>query len=274
MGTRVRRRKRRRRRNAALAVLFFVLFLAVAAMITHCVFLLHGHSVLSKSYYYNKESNIVMGDIVSIKVENPKVLLVNKEHELPADYVPENLVMPEVEFAANAAEERRYMDKTAAEALEDLFAAAKEDGVELIGVSGYRSYNTQSGIYYHNLRRNGYGYTSIYSAQPGKSEHQTGLAIDVSCEEIGCQLYSRFAQTKEGIWLREHCEEYGFIIRYAENKTDITGYAYEPWHIRYVGVKVAQYLKLHDITLDEYGKAMGYEEYYDIPSALAEELTY
>lgn len=266
MGTRVRRRRKRRRKKAAYTGLFILLFLAVMAMITHCIFLLHGHSVLSKSYYYNKESNIVMGDIVSIKVENPKVLLVNKEHELPADYVPENLVMPDVEFAANAAEERRYMDETASEALEELFAGAKEDGVELVGVSGYRSYNTQSSIYYRNLRRNGYGYTSIYSAQPGKSEHQTGLAIDVSCAEIGYQLYSRFAQTKEGIWLQEHCEEYGFIIRYPENKTDITGYAYEPWHIRYVGVKVAQYLKLHDITLDEYSKAMGYEEFYDVPS--------
>lgn len=231
------------------------------------------HSAFSKSYYYSDDSNIGMGERMTVKAQTPKVLLVNKEHVLPADYVPENLVMPDVVFAANTADERRKMEPQAAEALEELFAAGQQDGVQLVGVSGFRSYSTQSSLYYRSIRRNGYNYASVYSAQPGKSEHQTGLAIDVSCAEVGYELYSRFAQTKEGIWLAEHCEEYGFIIRYPEGKTDITGYAYEPWHIRYVGTAVAQYLRAHDMTLDEYCGAMPYESYYGLKEESAEVTT-
>lgn len=253
-------RKRRQKRN----ILISEVILGIIIILTggHIISRLSGHTAFSKSYYYNNDSNITMGDVMTVKAQTPRVLLVNKENALPADYVPENLVMPDVAFAANTSDERRKMEPEAAEALEELFAAGQQDGVQLVGVSAFRSYNTQSGLYYRSINRNGYDYASIYSAQPGKSEHQTGMAIDVSCSELGYQLYSRFAQTKEGIWLADHCEEYGFIIRYPDGKTDITGYAYEPWHIRYVGVQVAQYLKTHGITLDEYQGAIPYERYF------------
>lgn len=85
-----------------------------------------------------------------------------------------------------------------------------------------------------------------YSAPPGQSEHQTGLCFDVA------SLYRTFATTEAGIWLNEHCAEYGFIIRYPENSEDITGYMYEPWHIRYVGEETAQAIMSQGITLEEY----------------------
>jgi LAS superfamily LD-carboxypeptidase LdcB len=254
----------RGRRNRKRIVGNVLMLAGILLMGAHIYTVAAVHKVEPKSYYYKEDSNVVAVDVTTIKVEHPSVLLVNKDHALPTDYVPSDLVEPDVAFAASAAEERRKMDRTAATALEELFAAGEADGVHLVGVSGFRSYATQNALYYRSLRRNGYAYASIYSAQAGKSEHQTGLAIDLSCAQLGNQLYTRFCETPEGIWLAEHCTEYGFIIRYPKDKTDITGYAYEPWHIRYVGVTVAQYLKANDLTLDEYVGAQDYETYYNL----------
>jgi hypothetical protein len=87
---------------------------------------------------------------------------------------------------------------------------------------------------------------------PGSSEHQTGLSIDVSSDSVGCALEESFGATADGKWLAKNCHKYGFIIRYPKNKTKITGYSYEPWHIRYVGRKLATYLYKNDLTLEEY----------------------
>ena len=87
---------------------------------------------------------------------------------------------------------------------------------------------------------------------PGSSEHQTGLTIDVSAKSVGYRLDQSFGDTKEGKWLAKHCHEYGFIIRYPYGKEKITGYSYEPWHIRYVGISIAGYLYKNDLTLEEY----------------------
>ena len=153
------------------------------------------------------------------------------------------------------------MTKTAALALEELFDQADKDGIKLYGVSGYRSYTTQQFVYQNNINRFGMANAEIYSAKPGASEHQTGLAVDVSCASMGSSLSAGFAQTKEGIWLAEHCANYGFIIRYPMDRTDITGYGYEPWHIRYVGKEVAKYLTENDLVLEEYEGAKSYEEW-------------
>lgn len=181
-------------------------------------------------------------------------VLVNKIYYLDADYVPNNLVVPDVKFSYSdpSEYEKSYMQQEAAIALEQLFDAAKSESIHLFAVSGYRSYSRQKTIYENNLRNKGEEYTNKYSAQPGHSEHQTGLVMDVSCDSVGYDLVTEFENTKEGQWLAENCHKYGFIIRYPKDKTSITGYEYEPWHIRYVGIELATELTEKNITLDEY----------------------
>jgi D-alanyl-D-alanine carboxypeptidase len=179
-------------------------------------------------------------------------VLVNKKYALPKEYVPDDLVEPDVPFIFKEKLEKRKMRKEAAEALEALFAAAKEDGVLLAGVSGYRSYETQKGLYNTYVQRDGQAAADRYSARPGHSEHSTGLAMDVSGIDGKCAATDCFANTPEAKWLAEHAYDYGFIIRYPEGKEDITGYKYEPWHLRYVGVDVAREIRDLGVTLEEY----------------------
>ena len=179
-------------------------------------------------------------------------LLVNKTYSLDKDYEPDDLVIPNITFSFSNKDPKRMLRKEAAEAIENLFQAGLDEGIQLGGVSGYRSYERQYEIYVTNLLRRGINFTELYSAMPGTSEHQTGLAMDISTKSIGYSLSDRFASTPEGIWVSQNCHKYGFIIRYPKDKTDITGYAYEPWHIRYVGIELATYLFEHDLTLDEY----------------------
>jgi len=188
-------------------------------------------------------------------------ILVNKEYVLPANYVPEDLVAPDVFFSFSEYSDKRLLRQEAATALEKLFYAASEEGLTLAGVSGYRSYNRQFEIYAANLIKKGIEHTNRYSAMPGSSEHQTGLSIDVSTKSINYRLSTVFADTKEGQWLASNAHNYGYIIRFPDGKSHITGFSYEPWHIRYVGVELATYLYQNDLTLDEY---YGYEYSEDI----------
>lgn len=190
----------------------------------------------------------------SQQVSNPSDLtvLVNKKHNLPSNYVPPDLVKPNVPFSFKQDIPKRYMRKEAAQALENLFAKAKEDGVELYGVSAYRPYATQVAIFNSNAKAEGKDKANQTSAIPGQSEHQTGLAIDVSSKNMNFLLSEKFGETKEGKWLAEHAADFGFIIRYPKGKESITGYSYEPWHIRYVGVDNAKQIYEKGITLDEY----------------------
>ena len=173
--------------------------------------------------------------------ENSLTVCVNKNRKISSDYEPEDLILPNVR--AMNSKSSLYMRKEAALALENLFNAAEEQGLYLYATSGYRSYSTQKSIY------NPY---SGYSAPPGASEHQLGLAMDVTLSEYGSKLYVKFGQSEEGIWLRENAHKYGFVIRYLEGKEDITGYNYEPWHIRYLGEDLAKELYERGITLEEY----------------------
>lgn len=179
-------------------------------------------------------------------------VFVNKEYALPKDYKPEKLVTPDVVFNLITYDERTLMRPEAATALEKLFEAAKRDGIILYGISGYRSYQRQYGIFTNNIVHKGKTYTLRYSAVPGTSEHQTGLAIDVSAKSLDYKLSANFASSPEGIWLAENAHNYGYIIRYPKGNEQITGYAYEPWHIRYVGTGLAGYLYENNLTLEEY----------------------
>ena len=179
-------------------------------------------------------------------------VLVNKEYSLPKDYIPENMVMPNVAFDLQSYGERKLMRPEAAKALEELFAAAENDGIYLCGVSGYRSFDRQYKIFIDNIVARGKKHTLRYSAVPGASEHQTGLSIDVSSKSFDYKLITTFASTPEGLWLAANSYRFGFVIRYPKDKTSITVYAYEPWHIRYLGMGLSNYLYTNKLTLDEY----------------------
>lgn len=179
-------------------------------------------------------------------------VLVNKEYALPADYVPPDLVEPDVRFIFAEKHEKRLMRAEAARALEEMFRAAEEDGIYLAGVSGYRSYETQEWLFNYYVELQGEETARRYSAEPGHSEHQTGLVMDVSGSTGACAADDCFAGTPEAEWLAENSWKYGFIIRYPEGKEDITGYAYEPWHVRYVGKELAAELYASGMTMEEY----------------------
>ncbi len=220
-------------------------------------------------YYYNETENENEDDVMdstSPSETAPKedaakaidtapdsiMVFVNKEYPLPKDYVPDNLVMPDIRFYSYDVPDKRYMRKEAAKALEDMFNAAAEDGITLYGVSGYRSYARQREIYNNNVLARGKDETNKVSASPGHSEHQTGLAIDISSADLRGTLSEEFGSSKEGLWVAAHCAKYGFIIRYPKDKEHITGYSYEPWHIRYVGKKNAKRITKAGVTLEEY----------------------
>ena len=183
------------------------------------------------------------------------LILVNKTNEIDRDYKPGDLSGIEY-YAADRSPEGRYMRTEAANAFHRLADAAREQGLELVVTTAYRSYGFQSTLYNNYVARDGQEAADKYSAQPGKSEHQTGLAADLSSPSVNYQLTLDFADTKEGQWLAENAHLFGFIIRYPEGKEDITGYQYEPWHIRYTGLTAAEYIYNNNITLEEYLKLL------------------
>lgn len=155
------------------------------------------------------------------------ILIANKSYGLPADYAP-------------------GLDPTTESQFNALSAAAAQEGLNIWLASGYRSYDYQSRIYNNYSSMYGSETADTFSARPGYSEHQTGLAIDVN------SIDDSFANTPEAEWLAAHAHEYGFIIRYPKGKENITGYKYEPWHIRYLGVETATAVYNSGKTLEEY----------------------
>lgn len=155
------------------------------------------------------------------------ILIANKTYALPANYNP-------------------GVDAQANNALNEMINAAKTEGVVLRMISGFRSYSTQNTLYNNYVARDGKAEADRYSARPGHSEHQTGLAFDLN------SLDQSFENTKEGKWLAENCWKYGFIIRYPKGKESVTGYMYEPWHVRYLGKEVAKKVYESGKCLEEY----------------------
>ncbi|MBS4201818.1 M15 family metallopeptidase [Bacillus sp. FJAT-49732] len=179
-------------------------------------------------------------------------VLVNKQNKLPDHYAPEDLVIPNVRFINRGNFDKNKMRKEAARALEKMFAGAEKDGILLAGASGYRSQATQEILYNSYVKRDGKAAAERYSANPGHSEHQTGLAMDVSGINGKCAAMDCFGGSPEANWLTEHAHEYGYIVRYLKGKEHITGYQYEPWHMRYVGIDIAKETFEKNITLEEY----------------------
>ncbi len=168
---------------------------------------------------------------------NTDLVLVNKQFKLNQDYVPNELV-----FITNVDSiNDKFVCRKVLYSYKQLYEDAINDGIKLVVFSAFRSYNYQESIYVGN---------DDFSARPGHSEHQTGMALDISTREIG--LNQELINFKEGMWIEENAHKYGFIIRYPRGKEHITGYQYEPWHIRYVGESVAKYIHDNDLTLEEY----------------------
>ncbi|MYL32394.1 D-alanyl-D-alanine carboxypeptidase family protein [Pontibacillus yanchengensis] len=178
--------------------------------------------------------------------------VINKQRQLPSGYKPSDLTVPEVPFYFEQFLPKKQMREEAASHLENLFSAASKQGLDLVAASGYRSYERQKQIYQSNVEAYGEERANQFSAQPGHSEHQTGLAMDVTVAQVSFKLVQEFGNTDEGDWLANHAHNYGFIIRYPKGKEDITGYNYEPWHLRYVGKEAATEIYNHKQTLEEY----------------------
>lgn len=179
-------------------------------------------------------------------------MIVNKQRALPADYVPEDLDVAEVTLRLNASNEQMRISKKALPAVEELFEAAKQAGHKLTFASGYRSYEYQKQLYTGYVAKDGQAAADRYSARPGTSEHQTGLALDVCETGSNCDLDTAFGATESGKWVAANAHNYGFIVRYAEGKEDITGYQYEPWHLRFVGKELANELHKTGQTMEEF----------------------
>lgn len=158
------------------------------------------------------------------------VLLANKDYPLPANFAPGE-------------------SKEARNAFNQMNVAAKKDGLELIAFSTYRSYDYQKGLYDEYVARDGKEAADRYSARPGYSEHQTGLAFDIG--EVG-QEGSWFQESDATRWMAKHAHKFGFIVRYPEGKEHITGYMYEPWHMRYLGVDLATEVYESGLSLEEF----------------------
>lgn len=152
----------------------------------------------------------------------------------PIDFEPDDLVYPGVVYV-----NEQPMRQQTADALVVMFDAAAADGIELTVQSAYRSYERQVSVYQGWVNSDGQEAADLTSARPGHSEHQTGLAVDVSGISGECALDQCFGDTAYGEWLAENSWEYGFIVRYPDGLTDVTGYEYEPWHMRFVGAELA-----------------------------------
>lgn len=187
-------------------------------------------------------------------------VLVNRQNPLePADYEPQDLVVPEVRVST---ENQQLLRLLAADALEKLFAAIQDEGMELALTSAYRPYDQQLALYRDRHAQQGTEATDEGMARPGYSEHQTGLAADViSIDNPECIHGDCFADTPEGRWVAQHAHEFGFIIRYPEGAEEITGYQYEPWHLRYVGEETAAEVFEEGLTLEEYWEQAPAAEY-------------
>lgn len=182
---------------------------------------------------------------------NDFLILVNRDNVLNETYIP--LDLEYINVSVDIVDEKKFMRREAAVNLRKMFNDAEKQGCSLMAISGFRSYVRQKEIYMSSLATKGELHTRKYIAYPGTSEHQTGLAMDVSSLEINGELEEEFSYTKEGRWVRMNAYKYGYIIRYPLGGENITGYSYEPWHIRYIGKEHSWKMMVdHISTLEEY----------------------
>lgn len=177
--------------------------------------------------------------------------IINKDRASEYEIEKNELVIPDVNLVAKRSDEKNLLRKEAAKALEKMLKDAKEEGnLEIFLCSAYRSEDRQLEVYNAKIYKSGEK-GNEYVAEPGHSEHQTGLAADLTSKTMKFRLEERFEKCDEGKWLMENAHKYGFTLRYPKDKEDETGYNYEPWHYRYIGVEISTYLKENDMTLEK-----------------------
>ena len=191
---------------------------------------------IDKPYYTNTKK--------SIYLNTPKVL-VNKYNYLGSNYVPKNLENISLKYSRKGMK----LVRNAKNAYEKMAKAAKKDGYNIVVTSSYRSYKYQVNLYNRYKAKDGKKAADKYSARPGYSEHQTGLAVDIYNGKID---FNNFEKTKEFKWMKKNAYKYGFILRFPKDKVKQTGYQYESWHYRYVGKKAAKYIHKHNLSFEEY----------------------
>ena len=184
-------------------------------------------------------------DYKTVEDPNNILVLVNKYNKLADDYKPDDLERINTNYSVR----NLYLRKDAKEAFEALCRDASSLGLSIRAISSYRTFDYQKGLYDNYVSVNGVEEADTYSARPGFSEHETGLATDVMGSNGN---YTRFAETNEYTWVVNNAHNYGFVIRYPENKENITKYKFEPWHLRYVGKDAATYMYENNLCLEEY----------------------
>lgn len=176
---------------------------------------------------------------------NTNTILVNKYNYLTEDYVPENLQTVDKKYSSKTLQLVDY----AKEAFEELSEAASKENYTILAMSSYRSYQYQYNLYNRYVNTDGIEAADTYSARPGYSEHQTGLAVDVY---NGKEDFTNFEKTKEYNWMQDNAYKFGFILRFPKDKVLETGYQYESWHYRYVGKEIAKYIHDNNLCFEEY----------------------
>ena len=199
----------------------------------------------------------------SLTDPNSLWVVVNKQHPLsPVSYVPNDLIAPSVSLRLAATAEQMQVRKTVEEPLRSMFADAQTAGFTLTLGSGFRSYALQKQFYNGYVSNQGQAEADRTSARPGYSEHQTGLSLDVGATGGKCHLDKCLGEMPDGKWIAANAYKYGFIVRYPNGKEDITGYDYEPWHLRYIGPELAAELNKQSITtLEEFFGVSGGKSY-------------
>ena len=257
MQTASRRRETRRntRHNGTFfAVLLFLTLLCVAVGAVLSVQKIHERDEPIPTFSVEEPSDIELPQFPltsAPSTDDPLLLLVNRDHPLPEGYTPELTKLQDWDLSVASA---MYDD------LCRMLQAGRAEGLRFEICSAYRSHETQQALFDEDVARymaqgmteaDAIAATAQYTMLPGCSEHETGLAVDIVSLE-NQRLDESQEQTAETIWLHAHCWEYGFLLRYPSDKSDLTGIAYESWHYRYVGIDAAKYLHERDLTLEEF----------------------
>lgn len=192
-------------------------------------------------------------------------VIANKRRPLnPPQYAPA-VKAPDMKLRLAASDPEMQVSALAVTDLEALARAATAAGRPLMLASGYRSYHTQAAVYNNERKTHGQAEADRQSARPGYSEHQTGLAVDLAPASGECLIAECFGELAEGKWLAAHAHEYGFVIRYLPDKEAVTGYLYEPWHVRYVGRRLAA--EIHRQQTEGGKASLTLEEFFGLPAA-------
>jgi len=201
----------------------------------------------------------IPGEIAEVNALLPDILLVNRDNPIDRYYRPQNMI--DIARYVRSTGYSLYLEENAARAYINMVTSMAHDGItDIAAVSGFRDFDHQSRIHNNEVNRQSNHFSreearrraAMVVAAPGTSEHQTGLAVDVSSAEVGFSLTTRFETTRSFQWISQYAHNYGFIIRYPRDSTEITGVIFEPWHLRYVGVGHATRIFESGLTLEEY----------------------